>query len=174
MNLSIVAKQIEMTDAIKKYIEEKVSSFEKFHLDVIAVKAIVSSADKNGKKGFSIEFIIQLAGKDTVVIKQTDKDLYAAIDLAEERAKKVLRRHHDKVSSHKAHAKMSVPLVAIESDEEQEDEIIPAELDIDKPVDIDEALEIFKMKGCMFMIFEDKAKKTRVMYRRKDGKIGLY
>ena len=173
MNLSIVAKQIEMTDAIRAHIEDKLSSFDKFHLDVIAVKAIVSSADKNGKKGFSIEFIIQLAGKDTVVIRQTDKDLYAAIDMAEERAKKVLRRHHDKVSSHKANAKMSVPLVAFEPDE-NEDEIVPAELDVDKPVEIGEALEIFKTKGCMFMIFEDKAKKTRVMYRRKDGKVGLY
>jgi len=173
MNLSIVAKQIEMTDAIKAHIEEKISSFEKFHLDVIAVKAIVSSADKNGKKGFSIEFVIQLAGKDTVVIKQIDKDLYAAIDLAEERAKKVLRRHHDKASSHKTHAKMSIPLVAFEA-EEDEDEIVPAELDIDKPVEIDEALEVFKAKSCMFMIFEDKSKKTRVMYRRKDGKVGLY
>jgi len=173
MNLSIVAKQLELTDPIKEYIQEKVSSFEKFHLDVIAVKAIVSSADKNGKKGFSIEFIIQLAGKDTVVIKQIDKDLYAAIDLAEERAKKVLRRHHDKVSSHKATSKMSIPLVALE-EESEEDEIVPAKLDIDKPVEIDEALEIFKQRGCMFMIFEDKSKKTRVMYRRKDGKVGLY
>lgn len=173
MNLSIVAKQIELTDPIKSYIEEKVGSFEKFHLDVIAVKAIVFAADKNGKKGFGIEFIIQLAGKDTVVIKQIDKDLYTAIDLAEERASKVLRRHHDKVSSHRANSKMSVPLVSVESDED-EDEIVPATLDIDKPVEIDEATEIFKTKGCMFMIFEDKSNKTRVMYRRKDGKLGLY
>jgi len=173
MNLSIVAKQIELTDAIKAYIEEKIASFQKFHLDVIAVKAIVSSSERNGKKGFGIEFIIQLAGKDTVVINQIDKDLYAAIDLAEERAKKVLRRHHDKVSSHKANTKMSVPLVSVES-EIEDDEVVPAELDIDKPVEIDEAVEIFKTKGCMFMIFEDKSNKTRVMYRRKDGKVGLY
>jgi putative sigma-54 modulation protein len=173
MNLSIVSKQIELTDAIKAYIQDKASSFEKFNLDVIAVKAIVSSADKNGKKGFTIEFILQLAGKDTVVIKQADKDLYAAIDLAEGRARKVLSRHHDKISSHKAHSKMSIPFVTIEEDAE-DDEIVPATLDIDKPVEIDEAIEIFKTKSCMFMIFEDKSKKTRVMYRRKDGKIGLY
>lgn len=173
MNLSIVAKQIEMSDAIKAYIEDKVGSFEKFHLDVIAVKAVISSAEKNGKKGFSIEFIIQLAGKDTIVIKQIDKDLYTAIDLAEERAKKVLRRHHDKASDHRASGKMSVPFVTFEA-EEDEDEIVPAELDIDKPIDIDEALEIFKGKGSMFMVFEDKSNKTRVMYRRRDGKIGLY
>ncbi len=172
MNLSIVSKQLELTDPIKSYIQDKVGAFEKFHLDVIAVKAIASTVDKNGKKGFSIEFIIQLAGKDTVVIKQNDKDLYAAIDLAVERAKKVLRRHHDKDSSHKANTKMSIPLV-VETDED-EDEIVPAELDVDKPVEIEEALELFKNKGGMFMIFEDKSKKTRVMYRRKDGKIGLY
>lgn len=173
MNLSIVSKQLELTDPIKTYIQDKVVAFEKFNLDVIAVKAVVTTVDKNGKKGFSIEYIIQLAGKDTVVIKQNDKDLYAAIDLAIERAKKVLRRHHDKVSSHKVNAKMSIPLVALE-EEMEEDEIVPAELDIDKPVEIDEALELFKAKGGMFMIFEDKAKKTRVMYRRKDGKVGLY
>ena len=143
MNLSIVSKQLELTDAIKAYIQDKVGSFEKFNLDVIAVKAIVSSVDKNGKKGFAIEFILQLAGKDTVVIKQTDKDLYAAIDLAEGRAKKVLGRHHDKISSHKTHSKMSIPFVTVEEDAE-DDEIVPAALDVDKPIEIDEALEIFK------------------------------
>lgn len=173
MNLSIVSKQIELTEPIKNYVQEKVAAFDKFHLDVIAVKTIVSAADKNGKKGFAVEFIIQLAGKDTVVIKQNDKDLYAAIDLAEERARKVLRRHHDKISSHKASVKMSVPMVAIE-EESEDDEIVPAELDIDKPVEIEEAVEIFKTKGCMFMIFEDTTGKTRIMYRRKDGKLGLY
>lgn len=172
MNISIVSKQLELTDPIKEHVQKAMDDLQKYHLDIIAVKAIASSAEKNGKKGFSIEFIVQLAGKDTIVIKQQDKDLYAAVDIAIERAKKVLQRHHDKVTTHKTTHKFEVPMVTTE--EEDEDEIMPAELDIDKPVEIEEALALFKAGNSMFIIFKDLDDKTRVMYRRKDGKIGLY
>jgi putative sigma-54 modulation protein len=175
MNLSIVSKQIELTDPIRSYIDERaVDAITKFNLDIIAVKAIISeSQNNNHKKGVTIEFVIQLAGKDTVVIRQTSKDLYTAIDLAIDRAKKVLRRYHDKSISHRASHKQAVPFV-VTDEENEEDEIVAADFDIDKPVSIDEALETFKHRGCMFLVFEDLSGKTRVVYRRKDSKVGLY
>ena len=69
---------------------------------------------------------------NTVVIKQKDKDLYAAIDLASERAKKVLRRHHDKVTSKKGKGEDDSEVEAIKAIEGV-DEIVPMELDLYKP-----------------------------------------
>ena len=97
MNTSIVGKQFELTDSIKSYIESAFDTLGKYNLDIISGKCIVLADEKNGKKGFSVEFVLNLAHKDTVVIRQKDKDLYASIDLAVERASKVLRREHDKI-----------------------------------------------------------------------------
>ena len=89
------------------------------------------------------------------------------------RATNALSRHHDRVKSHKVTGRQDVPMVSVEEDD-LDGEIVPAEFDIDKPVSIDEALEVFKLAGSGFIVFEDVDGKTRVMYQRKDGKVGLY
>ena len=66
------------------------------------MNAIIAQDEKHGKKAFSFEFTLNIAHLDTIVVKQKDKDLYAAIDIAVDRVSKVLRRHHDKIAAHKA------------------------------------------------------------------------
>ena len=176
MNLSLVGRQFELTDSIKSYIESAVESLKKYNLDIISTKVIVSADEKNGKKGYSIEFTIHLPQKNSVVIKQKDKDVYAAIDLALERAKKVLRRHHDKIKD-KKHVKPEVlteGTLSVQSFDNEVDEIIPMELDLYKPLDIEEALEILKSDSRQFLVFNDTDNKLRVLYKRGDNKYGLY
>ncbi len=180
MNMSLVGRQFELTDAIKAHIQSAVESLKKYNLDIISTRVVVSADEKNGKKGYTVEFTINLPQKNTVVIKQKDKDVYAAIDLAVDRAQKVLRRHHDKVTDHRVTkleeiANMNMQeLVAHEESEEDTDEIVPMELDLYKPLEIEEALNLLKESNKHFLIFNDKDDKTRVLYKRKDNKFGLY
>ena len=175
MNTSIVSRKIDLTDAMRDHIQNAIGQFEKYNLDIIAVKSIVSESKKNKKPGFEVEFTIQLAKRDTIVIKQVDQDFYAATDMAVERVKKVLRRYHekmtDKIHSHDNEKSADVP--HIYSDVE-EDEIVPAAADVDKPMEPAEAMQMLKDTNMMFLVFNDKDGKMRVMYRRKDGKFGLY
>ncbi|MFK5881813.1 MAG: ribosome-associated translation inhibitor RaiA [Sulfurospirillum sp.] len=172
MNLSIVGKQIELTEALKDYVQGAADSLEKYNLDIISTRCVISADEKNGKKGFSVEFAINLAHMNTVVIKQKDKDVYAAIDLAIERAKKVLRRHHDKITSFKQ--KEAPKLSEIEEMEYAEDEIVPMRLESYKPMEVEEALAELKDSDKQFIIFHDKEDKVRVLYKRADAKFGLY
>ena len=143
MNTSIVGKQFELTQAIKNYIDNAFESLSKYNLDIISSRVIISADEKQGKKGFDVEFAINLAKKDTIVIRQKDKDLYAAIDLAVDRASKVLRRHHDKLTTHKNKddEKASINGIIDEPHIDGVDEIVPAELELYKPIEIEEALE---------------------------------
>ncbi len=181
MNISVVARAMDMTDSIRGHLESSVESLKKYHLDIISVRAVVSADEKKGKKGFSVEFTINLPQKNTIVIKQVDKDLYAAIDLATDRAQKVLRRHHDKEVSHRVTKLNDVenlnflePEDIEESFDDEADEIIPMELDIYKPLSIEEALGMFKESNKQFFIFNDMDDKLRVLYKRKDNRYGLY
>ncbi|MCH9814508.1 MAG: ribosome-associated translation inhibitor RaiA [Epsilonproteobacteria bacterium] len=180
MNMSLVGRQLELTEAMKNHIEAAVESLKKYHLDIIATRVAVSADEKNGKKGFSVEFSINLPHKNTIVVKQKDKDVYAAVDVAIDRAQKVLRRHHDKVTEHKAikvseFANLNIPDTDTDVEADSEiDEIVPMELDLYKPLDIEEALDMLKESNKQFFIFNDKDDKTRVLYKRKDNKYGLY
>ena len=169
MNLSIVGKQLELTDAIKAHVESAKDSLKKYNLDIISTRVVLSADEKNGKKGFSAEFAINLAHMNTVVIKQKDKDLYAAIDLAIDRAKKVLRRHHDKITNHK----VKEEVVETEAFDDA-DEIVPTRLDSYKPVEIEEALTELKESEKQFFVFMDMDDKMRIIYKRADNKFGLY
>jgi putative sigma-54 modulation protein len=181
MNKHIAGRHFELTEPIKDYINSALESLEKYNLNIISAHAIISGDTKNGKKGFSVEFVINLKDKNTVVITQRDKDVYAAIDVAIERLKKSLRRYSDKIKDHS-----TISLRELESEleeiEEQldylsdiDDDIVPMDLELHKPLDFEEARDMLKDDPKrQFIVFNDNDGRLRVMYKRNDGKFGLY
>jgi len=177
MNTSITGRHFELTEPIKAYAEAAVEGLEKYHLDIISANTVISANEKNGKKGFVTEFIVNLKDKNTIVITQNDKDVYAAIDLAIERVKKALRRHSDKIKGHRimSFKDLGVEAEAVSEIESDEIEIVPMDLELHKPLDFDEAIEALKAeKKRQFIVFNDESGLMRVMYKRADGKFGLY
>jgi putative sigma-54 modulation protein len=178
MNISLVGRHIELSDAIKDHLMHSIDTLSKFHLDLISVNAVASANER--KKGVTIEFTINIAGKNTVVITQRDDDLYAAVDIAIDRAQKALRRLHDRISDHKNEglneaknaAAATVDLHAVS--ETMEDEIVPTELVLYKPQEVAEVLEKLKESTKVFEVFYDNDGKMRVLYKRGDGRFGLY
>ena len=180
MNVSFTGRHIELTDAIKTHLNAALESLNKFNMDIISANAVVESQQRKSKEHFMVEFTINLAHKGTVVIKQKDEDMHAAIDLAADRAQKALRRIHDRETDHqkvglnavKAEASKGIDLNEVKMSEE--DEIVPVELDLYKPREVEDVLEELKNSDKIFEIFIDNAGKTRVLYKRNDGRFGLY
>jgi len=102
MNTTIVGRHIKIDDDTKKFINNTSANFQKYHLDIISVNSIVSKDEAQKTSVISFEFVINVANLDTIVIKQKDKDLHKAIEVAAQRVAKILRRHHDKITSHDA------------------------------------------------------------------------
>jgi putative sigma-54 modulation protein len=166
MNVSIVGRHIDVTDGMKAAINAVVEDIKKYNLDIISVKVIV---EEDKKHEIKVEFNVIIAEKGSVVITQTDKDFYKAVDFAKDRLEKKLRRYHDKLVSHRV--KEEIPAVVVDN---EIDEIVPVDLMAEKPMTVDEALAEFKQTNEAFMVFKDLGGDTRVLYRRKDGKFGLY
>ena len=180
MNISLVGRQVDLTEAIKDHMNNSLETLNKFNLDIISATAVASKQDTKSKHGVTIELTINLSAKNTVVIKQRDDDLYAAVDIAIDRAQKALRRLHDReVSHHKVGINetkaQNVSSSDVKADAESlDDEIVPVELDLYKPQEVAEVLEGLKEGDKQFEIFLDNEGKTRVLYKRNDGKFGLY
>ena len=177
MNKSITGRHFELTEPIKAYAEAAIDSLEKYHLDIISASTVISASEKNGKKGFVTEFIINLKDKNTIIISQIDKDVYAAMDLAIERVKKSLRRHSDKIKDHKimSFKDLGEEAEAVSELTADEVEIVPMDLELHKPLEFDEAIEaLLAEKKRQFIVFNDNEGMMRVMYKRADGRFGLY
>ena len=166
MNIIITGRHLELTDAMKDHIQRVVNESEKYNLDIHTAHVTV---EKDKKDFFTVEIIMNIPKKGTVVVHYKDKDMYAAIDKAKDKLEKLLRRYHDKITDHHKKEKIEELIV-----EEVEDEIVEMPLDVEKPLSIDEAKEEFKKSGLYFMVFRDTNGEKRVIYRRKDGKLGLY
>jgi len=174
MKRSITGRHFELTEPIKNYATSAVDVLEKYNLDITTANTVIS---KSEKKGFSVEFIVNLKDKNTIVITQNDKDVYAAIDLAIERLKKSLRRHSDKIKGHRimSFKDLGVEAEAVTDFDNEDAEIVPMDLELHKPMDFDEAIEALKAeKKRQFIVFNDNEGLMRVMYKRADDKFGLY
>ena len=177
MNISLTGRQLELTDAIKEHMNTSIETLNKFNLDIISVNVVASTQTKKGKEHSVVEFVINLAHKNSIVIKQNSDDLYAAIDLATSRAQKAMRRIHDKDSGHHKVGLNEVKATDVDVKEatlEMEDEIIPVELALYKPREVEDVLNDLKDSDKLFEIFIDHEDKTRVLYKRDDNKFGLY
>jgi len=177
MNISLTGRHLELTDAIKAHITTSIETLNKYNMDIISVSVVASAQTKKGKEHSVVEFVINLAHKNSIIIKQKDDDLYAAIDIAIERAKKAMRRIHDKDSDHHKVGLNEIKNADVdikEVEEGNEDEIVPVELSLYKPREVEDVLSDLKDSDKMFEIFIDNEDKTRVLYKRNDGRFGLY
>lgn len=146
MNKSITGRHFDLTEPIKEYADIALEGLKKYNLDIISANTIISANEKGGKKGFAVEFIINLKDKNTIVVTQVDKDVYAAIDLAIERVKKSLRRFSDKIKNHKimSFKDLGEGAEAVGELTAEEVEIVPMDLELHKPLEFDEAIDALK------------------------------
>ncbi|QOY51631.1 ribosome hibernation-promoting factor, HPF/YfiA family [Candidatus Sulfurimonas baltica] len=180
MNISLTGRNVELTEPIKAHMNTSIETLSKYNMDIISVNVIASTQSKKGKEHSTVEFVIHLSHKNSIIIKQNDDDMYAAIDMATSRAQKAMRRMHDKDTNHhkdgmneaKNEANASIDLH--EASEALEDEIVPVELALYKPREVEDVLNDLKDGNKVFEIFLDNEGKTRVLYKRNDGKFGLY
>jgi putative sigma-54 modulation protein len=86
MNINIKATNIELTDAIRDYVEKKVESLEKFlNNDNVQVQVEVAKTTNHHKNGevYKAEFDIRANGKKFFTVAESE-DLYSAVDMARE------------------------------------------------------------------------------------------
>ncbi len=172
MNTSIVGKNVELTEPIKNYAESAFDAIKKYNLDIISANIVLS---QNKKGEFIVEFVVNVKDNHTVVITQKEKDLYAAIDLALDRVKKNLRRYADKIKDNNNGGIKNLNNGAVEVKEvEDENEIIPLELKIYKPLDFEEAKEMLEESGENFFVFNDIDGNMRVLVKLDNGRYGVY
>lgn len=180
MNISLTGRHVELTEAIKAHMTASIETLSKYNMDIISVNVIASAQTKKGKEHSSVEFVIHLSHKNSIIIKQSDGDLYAAIDIATSRAQKAMRRMHDRDTEHhkdginEAKNEVGNGIDLKEATEALEDEIVPIELELYKPREVEDVLQDLKDSEKIFEIFIDNEDKTRVLYKRTNGKFGLY
>lgn len=94
MQIITTGKNIDLTEAIKDYVDKKISSLEKFYDKITLAHVIVGIENHHHQKGdvFMCECKLNLTGED-LFISKTEQDLYKAIDKVRDHLEEELKKH---------------------------------------------------------------------------------
>ena len=95
MNLNVSGHHLEITPAIRAYVNEKLGRINR-HFDQVIDVHVILSVDKLRQKA---ECTLHVRGKD-LHCESTEEDLYAAIDLMVDKLDRQVLKHKSKVSEH--------------------------------------------------------------------------
>ncbi|TCS83297.1 ribosome hibernation-promoting factor, HPF/YfiA family [Tepidibacillus fermentans] len=177
MNFIVRGDNIEVTEALREYVEKKVGRIEKYFDTPLTAPVYVTM--KVVRDLHSVEVTVQLPG---VVLRgeEQNEDMYAAIDLVVEKLERQIRKHKTKINR-KFREQGSLktlfkedPVGTKANEEEEEFQIVKIKRFNLKPMDVEEAILQMNMLGHSFFVFSNaETEETNIVYKRKDGRYGL-
>ncbi len=106
MRLQIKAKGFELTPSLKQFVEEKMTSLEKYvsrwdENDSVLLTVEVAKNTKHHNKGevFYAEANLDIP-KHLIRVEETGEDMHAAVDVLKDRLKNELLKLKDKLADH--------------------------------------------------------------------------
>jgi putative sigma-54 modulation protein len=179
MNYNVRGENIEVTPAIRDYVEKKIAKLDRYFTESPEAKVHVNlrfNQDKSSK----VEVTIPLPHL-VLRAEETNVDMYAAIDLISDKLERQIRKHKTKVNR-KFREKGDFPITFATSEhtevhhdlDEDELELVRTKRFDLKPMDSEEAILQMNMLGHSFYVFTNAdTNRTNVVYKRKDGRYGL-
>ncbi len=172
MNINIRGKKIDVTDAIKNYIEEKIGRLDKYFKDGSEKTANV---------------LIKLRGRNQVVevtintkgfvlrAEESEADLYAAIDKVSDKIERQIRKNKTRMHKKVNKEKIADFIMSAEVEEMNNDnQIVKRKIIETKPMSEEEAILQMELIGHEFFAFKnDKTDEVNVVYKRKDNDYGI-
>ena len=173
MKIIISGRGIDLTDGIKKRIEDKLSKLDKFFTN----ETVATITLKREKKGDCAEVNIPVRGS-LLRVSECQDNLFSSIDTAIDKLERQIRKYRTKIRDNKIHNIMKNLSEGNFTDENIDEE--PTNIKITKkkqillkPMDDEEACMQLDMIDHSFFIYENTNGKICVVYKRGDGDFGI-
>ena len=171
MKVTVIAKNMELTDALKEIVQKKISKLEKYFEANVEAKATLS-VQKNRQ---IIEVTIPFNG---VILRgeEATSDMYKSLDLVEDKLERQIRKQKTRLSrKHGGSLRFGeINNIDIKASEEDEGKLVKVKKFGVKPMNSEEAILQMDLLGHNFFVYQDAdSNKVNVIYKRKDGDYGL-
>ena len=175
MQIKLSFRNTEPSDPLKLYVEDKLARVKKYLEEPIEAHVVL----RVEKFRHIAEVSIDASGFRLNGAEETD-DMYSSIDLLVDSIEtQAARKGKEKVSRRRSGSgpKESVGLLepaGQTTEDRQEPRVIRAEQVYAKPMHLDEAVVELNLSNGEFMVFTNRStNRVNVLYKRKDGNIGL-
>jgi len=175
MNIQITGKRVDVTEAMKSYIEKKVSKATKTLRDVIEVMVTLRI-----ERYHHIAEVAITADHLTIRGEGNTADMYTSIDMAFNRIEKQVNRYRDRLHDRRTPSpeKVREAKMTVYEHESMGAEEEPVVVKVDKipvkPMALEEAVMEMDLLNQDFLVFKNaETDVVNVIYHRRDGNIGL-
>ncbi len=171
MKINIRSQKLEITDAINDYLNKKISRLDKYldNPDELNANIVIKPKGIEHKVEVTINF-----KKVVLRAEDSNKDLYAAIDLVSDKLERQIRKNKTRMRKSKESIKEFNLDFEVPKEEEKETTIVRRKNVEMKPMDEEEAILQMELLGHDFFIFKNtKTGLTNVLYKRKDEDYGI-
>lgn len=168
MNVNVRGKHIEVTPALKEYVEKRIGKLDKY-FDDLRDAQVRLAVEKGTHK---VEVTIPVNGMILRGEERTD-DMYASIDQVVEKLEKQINKYKAKFSKKTRTLETKAGEIPPKFDEIEE-QIVRTKRFAIKPMPVEEAIMQMNLLGHSFFVFSNaETEEVNVLYIRKDGNIGL-
>jgi putative sigma-54 modulation protein len=180
MRTNIFTKNLELTEAIRQYIQKKTSRLDRYLNDINEIRVDVSYSKTARASNDRHIAQITLHGRGFILrAEERSDDLYSAIDLVTDKVQRQIERYKGKrergITSGKPIKEYLSDVEGQESVREEDSPIVRRKKFKLTPMDELEAIEQMKQLGHedFFIFYNLKSNAINVLYRRRDGTYGL-
>ena len=172
MQTSVTFKNLDSSDTLKSYVEEKLDRFDRL-LDNPAEANVVLSVEK-----FRHMAEINIIGDRLSIIgKEETIDMYSAIDMVLDKLEKQIKKSKEKIRERRSNDSVRNKGMLAEElnlpEEELELQVKVKHIEY-KPMHVEEAALQLDLLNDNFLVFTNaRSDQVNVLYRRKDGHYGL-
>lgn len=173
MKFNIRGNKMDITPAIKSYIEEKIGRLDKYLENPNEITTTVVTRVRG--KDQIVEVTIPIK-KIILRGEEAHNDLYAAIDLVSDKLERQIRKNKTKMKkSTQKESIMSFNLAFDNIPDEEENKTIVKRKEIEmKPMSEEEAILQMELVDHDFYVFKDiKTEQVSIIYKRKDNNYGI-
>lgn len=170
MKYIIRGEKVEITEAIKNYITEKIGKLDKYFQTPDEIKANVLVRIRGKEQIVEVTIPIK---KLVLRCEERDEDLYKAIDLASDKLERQLRKNKTKMMKQKKDITKEMRFEELEPIETKEEIVKRKKVEM-KPMNEEEAIMQMDLVDHDFFVYKDiDTKSINVIYKRKDGTFGI-
>ncbi len=171
MQVNVIGRHIEVTDALRQYATEKFNRLEKYlpkTVQVVVTLSVVKKVHHFAEASIKSNGVLIQASEET-------EEMYSAIDLLIEKIERRVRRYKEKLVDHKHQTgKSGAPAASPAHPEDRIPQIIKTKRFDLKPMLPEEAVMQMELLDKDFFIFSNAGSgQVNVIYKRKDGNVGL-
>jgi putative sigma-54 modulation protein len=170
MNLHFTARKIDLTPEVRQYCEKRLSAFEKLLGSVLEVDIILSAAKARNRAEIHV-----LAKGVGLVVEEETPEMLNSLNRAFDSLEKKIKKEREKFRQRRRRKGRERKDLALPIEAEEPMRRIVRSLNYSpKPMSVEDAVLQLDVKNREVFVFrEEGSEKWAVLFRRKDGNVGL-